>query len=710
MSTRKLYAYTTKSYQEHFRTGFHPRLWIKVGETIQETTDKRIDQQDGTSQPESLIKIGEWLLPNRLRDTDVHKALLEMGCPKTRHDKDREWFVCSLDNISTAINKLIYGVSRPDSYEMRDEQSECVQKATDYFLNVGKTFLIDAVPRFGKTFTTYQIVKKLDLHRVLVLTYKPSVDQAWREDLKKHVDFEGFNYICAKDFSKSKPVTLPEIGTGCDVLFASFQDIIGMTKAKWKNIQTYQFDMIVLDEQHYGTSSDLATTTLSKLKYNYKLDVSGTPMKALISGEFQPDEMFSWSYIDEQKCRQKEKENGWKSEIYRWLPSMEFYTLKVPSKVKDDIIKYYSDDEGFSMTKMFASDDGETFKDEASVQLFINQLLLGRECNKKHSPYRIKASNHSLWVLPSSVNSVNALCRLLENMGTNYKIINVAGDNVSSLNKVIDTIACNEMTITVTCGRFNTGVTVKKWDSVIMLDDGKSLETYIQTIFRVKSPDESRKKESCYVFDYNPQRCLEMLYRYAEITANPDQDTGDALREVLEFAPVLDHSGNKVVKVTAKDVMDYISKSGNYVRSFGSHTMFKWSALDNYSDIFTNLDQIEDIKIVKQLSNSDLDKGKNYHTDAKPKQGKIDLEKKEREAQKRRVMGMLAKLPEYMFIRLIDSPVKSIGDITNCNDSDRFKTVMEIDNESFADMCGPFIRADRLNRCIVSFNNYFNLT
>jgi hypothetical protein len=367
--------------------------------------------------------------------------------------------------------------------------------------------------------------------------------------------------------------------------------------------------------------------------------------------------------------------------------------------VKNNIVAHYSDEEGYSMTKLLASDDGVTMNDEASAKLFFDDVM-GRTGHKHNSPYRTVAADHSLWVCPSNVKSVSALSLLIEKYYPGYTVINVAGDNVRSLDKVLDIIDRNEKTITITCGRFNTGVTVKAWDLVVMLDDGKAPESYFQTIFRAKSPDKDRRKEECYVVDYNPQRALEMIYRYAEIVAKEKQSTCESVREFMDFAPVMDHVDNKLVPVDAEKVLSYISETGDYVRSFSNASMFDWKVMDKYSDKFIGVDAMDVIKHIEQIADSDLTKGKNYLSNVKPKRGVVDLSKKEMDELKRKAMGMLAKVPHYMFLA---EDVKSVSDITDYDDP-LFEQVVGVSNDVFSSMCGTFIREDRLNRCIVAFN------
>jgi len=281
MKKRELYTYTKQSYID---LAEERGLWLKVGETTQESAALRVAQQDGTSDAEPLLIQKTWKVPMWLTDHTVHAELKKMGKLQVR--ERREWYVCTVEDVSSAINNILHGISRPNSYKMRPEQKACVLQAVKHFQSGGDKFLINAIMRYGKTFVTYQILKAMNLRRVLVLTYKPAVEQAWREDLETHVDFEGFNYYHGKEFGKGKPVTLPDSGPGCDVLFASFQDINDMKKNKWRKIRNYSFDMVVLDEQHYGTGTVRAQDTLDKLSFDRLLEVSGTPLKALMTGEY----------------------------------------------------------------------------------------------------------------------------------------------------------------------------------------------------------------------------------------------------------------------------------------------------------------------------------------------------------------------------------------------------------------------------------------
>jgi hypothetical protein len=346
-----IYVYTTETYRDF-------RGWRKVGQTQQESAKIRVAQQDGTSNPEPLLIEKTFIVPEHITDHSIHERLEQMGKLRVRMDKDREWFECTVEDVQTAINFLTVGVARPNSYGLRDEQKECRDLALEHFKQGGYQFLINAKMRFGKTFVSYQIIKELAEHlnkkfKVLVLTYKPAVEAGWSEDLQKHIDFEGWKYYFAGNFNSSNPVVLDD-DADVGVLFASFQDLNDIQKSKWANINKYHFDMIVVDEQHYGLKTEKAQSTLGSLSFERILEVSGTPLHALMSGKFLDNEIYSWTYADEQRKRQIEKSTNWATEIYRWLPVMQFMVFQVSDTARQQC-SFYDDVEGFTMQKMFAT-------------------------------------------------------------------------------------------------------------------------------------------------------------------------------------------------------------------------------------------------------------------------------------------------------------------------------------------------------------------
>lgn len=688
-----IYIYTTETYKAF-------RGWRKVGQTHQESAEIRVAQQDGTSNPEPLIIEAIIHVDDWISDHTIHAELQKMGLLRVRMDKEREWFECSVEDVHSAINNIKHGISRPNSFPMRSEQQECHDKAVNHFTNGGDKFLMNAKMRFGKTFTSYQIIKTLKYKKILVITYKPAVDANWREDMETHIDFDGWKYFSAKDFSSADPIKLTN--RGVEILFTSFQDFNDFEKDKWKHAKNYDYDLVIIDEMHYGSKTERAQESLKQLRYNKILYVSGTPLKALLSGEFLDEEIYTWGYADEQSKRKTEEDSNWETEVYRWLPVMKFHMFEVNEEAKK-LTSCYTEEEGFTMTKMFGSEDGVNFIDDSAVKLFIDQVF-GIGVRKDHSPIRTHAVDHMLFVMPPNIASATAMSKLLEKrVGDDYKIINVAGDNVRKLTEVKDLIRRNRKSITVTCGRFNTGVTVPEWDMVMMLDDTRAPETYFQTIFRCQSPDRPREKELCCVVDFNPQRCLEMIYEFADITAKKGQSTQQAVRHFLEFAPVLDHSGNRPVEIDVNAVLTMMAETGGYAERFGSNIMLNWALLDSVSNKFYGIDPESSLKTSFSVADNDLIKGKNYVDND---QKKTAAEKNEEEAALRelrqRVITMMRRLPTYLFLE--PDQVENVEDIINQNNEDLFYQTVGITIESFKDLCGGFIKTDRLDRAIMAYN------
>jgi len=686
---KKIYAYTTATYRT--------KGWLKVGETTLESAEARVAQQDGTSNPEPLEIERVWDIPDHITDKQIHAHLRKMGRIDTRLDKSREWFTCSVDDVASIINNLTTGVLRPNAYPMREEQKECVEKAVAHYKNGGVRFLTNAKMRFGKTFVGYQIAKRLaegsDTFRVLVLTYKPATNDGWKDDLERHVDFDGWQYFYAKSF-KNGPIELPH---GNTVLFSSFQDMNELDKNKWDIAKNYHYNLVIIDETHYGANTSRAKTTLDAISYDYELHMSGTPLELLASGEFAEEETYSWSYIDEQNKRKTEESNNWQSEVYRWLPPMEFHTFEVCEEAKR-LQNHYTDDEGFTMNKLFASEDGETFIEEASVKLFVDQFF-GRNVRHNHSAIRVMAPDHMLWVM-SNVAPVNAMCNLLNKMDTGYHIINVAGDNISNLDQVKKEIAYYTKTITITCGRFNTGVTVPEWDMVAMLNGGRAAETYFQTVFRVQSPDQRRGKDRCVVIDFHPQRCLEMSWLYAEIIAKNDQPTTSVLRSFLEVAPILDHTGNQIKKVDIEQVMGVLSELGSAYDSFGSQKDYDINGFD--IDDWGNVAPENGVTKKGDISNSGIQEGKTY--DSVNRGPRAPVSKDEMAELRKRISTAIRKIPILLAINT-DRPYDSIQDLMDRCPGDQFSMFVEIELDLFREKCyNNAINVKSINRKITDWN------
>ncbi len=425
--------------------------------------------------------------------------------------------------------------------------------------------------RFGKTFTAYQLAKKMGWRKVLVLTFKPAVQNAWEEDLKCHVDFKGWQFISPgglsyEDADKKKPF----------VCFGSFQDYLGRnantrgikTKNEW--VHTTNWDCVILDEYHYGAwrenAKDLFEAEDSKeIKYGEGegiqdfdeeimpittdgyLYLSGTPFRAIASGEFIEEQIFNWTYSDEQRAKQE-----WKgpNNPYAALPRMVLLTYQLPDAIRD--IAKQGEFNEFDLNVFFsAAGVGEnakfTYPDEvqkwldlirgAFMATSVDSLKLGAQ--KPPMPFSdtrlLNILSHTFWFLPSVASCYamrNLLAKKQNRFYHDYRVVvaagSAAGMGVAALPPVQEAMddPLKTKTITLSCMKLITGVTVRPWTGILMLRNSSSPETYFQAAFRVQSPwtvanpdgtspnQEQIIKEECYVFDFAPDRALRQIADY----------------------------------------------------------------------------------------------------------------------------------------------------------------------------------------------------
>lgn len=621
-----------------------------------------------------------------------------------------EWFFA--DKVSTVVNRVSslvnnkrYGVERPNAWGMRQEGIECRDKAFAHYTTAGSyQFLINAKMRFGKTFVSYQIIKSLVEHynkkfKVLVLTYKPQVEASWEDDINNHVDFEGWKYYYAKEFTKENPVKLGN--NKVEVLFASFQDLNDATKDKWKHIFNYHFDMVIIDEQHYGINTDNAQTTLNNIKHDRKLELSGTPLHALMSGKFLENEIYTWSYADEQRKRLEELLTNWKTDTYRWLPVMKFMTFKISDKAKQQC-SFYESEEGFTMVKMFASDDGITFIDEAAVTMWLEEAY-GINCHKNKSPVKQYNSDHMVWKLPS-VNSCKAMEKLLTRLDyVKHVPIVVSGDKGANLDGVKKHIQKFDKTVTLTCGSLMTGTTVPEWDMIFMLDSGSSAQDYFQTIFRVQSMNKEARKEVCYVVDYNPQRNLKMIYEYAFVQSSANgKSTQQNLQEFLDFAPIMDHTDNKPVQKSIDDILNIITPA-SMIESFGNGYNCNFSKVtQDVIDILAPIKEETNSTREENVNDNDIELGKNKTNNGNRKSGTKDLAKDEKRKLQQKAVTLTKNIPNYLVLE--DNSIDNIQDIVYINNTELFKREVGISIEEFEKLCNlQFLNVQRIDLRISAF-------
>lgn len=619
------------------RTDLNPRIYaykdtqfpglLKVGYTDRDVVT-RIKEQYAIKRPGSKtyeIVIDESALRSdgsSFHDTDVHRLL-----DAHNFRVEGEWFKCSSQQVLAAISgvreRTSLSLTRTQNFAPRPEQQEAVTKTALYFRgqlaegNKSPHFLWNCKMRFGKTFAAYKLAQEMNWSKVLVMTFKPAVKSAWQEDLLSHTDFIDWKFITKNESHL--------VNTDDDrfVCFGSLQDFLGKNnlggvKALNEWVHNIEWDCVIFDEYHFGAwrenSKDLFshcsesnTDVISEtgepsidilnnelpIQSNSFLYLSGTPFKVLGSGEFIEEQIFNWTYTDEQR----EKKN-WSGENnpYAALPKMVLMTYQLPDKLRG-LIKPGELD-SFELNEFFKAegiDREATFAHESEVQLWLN-FIRGADLsslvdnlasnNEIPLPYGstnlLSALNHTFWFLPN-VAACFAMRNLLRqkqnNFFNDYKIIVAAGAQAglgdAALVPVLKAIdnPLESKTITLSCMKLTTGVTVPPWSAVLMLRNISSPETYFQTAFRCQSPwtlknpsgtnpnETEILKPICYVFDFDPNRALQKIADYSCRLSTNEGNPEKQVEEFIEFLPVLAYDGHSMREINAAGVLD-IALSG----------------------------------------------------------------------------------------------------------------------------------------------------
>ena len=616
---------------------------IKVGQTTQENVNDRIRQSQGQMQQAYTLHVDAFAEREDgsiFRDGDVRQRLIDKKFDNVKIGASTEWMRCSPADVKTAItelqNGLILSGTHHETFPMRREQAEAVEQTRAYYLSrwaedakAVPRFLWNAKMRFGKTFTSYQLAKKLKAKRVLVVTFKPAVEDAWQTDLENHTDFDGWRYISQKSGGDPREV---EKDTPL-VYFGSFQDLLGKDggsiKPKNEWIHTINWDLVVFDEYHFGAWRDSAkelfegedaAVAKAEIKQEYaggldevndELDVlakdedlflpittraylylSGTPFKALATGEFIEEQIFNWTYTDEQRAKAEFAATyPGERNPYGALPQMRLLTYQMP----DELLAIASGGEfdEFDLNQFFAATGTgvlATFTHKDDVQKWLS-IIRGsyapqtvealKTGSKPPFPYSdvrlLPYLNHAFWFLPN-VAACQAMQNLLEEKQNvfwhDYEVIVAAGagagiglDALPPVRRAIRG-GHDTKTITLSCGKLTTGVTVPQWSSILMLRNLKSPETYFQAAFRVQSPwsirnpdgDDPHREEVlkpiCFVFDFAPTRALRQLSEYGIGLSPGEPNPEKAVADLVSFLPVLAYDGANMMQVDAGGILD----------------------------------------------------------------------------------------------------------------------------------------------------------
>lgn len=799
----RIYAWSTKEIKKF-------EGCLKVGQTTQDV-NVRIKQSQGVAQVSYILEVdepAEKLDGTFFRDSAVRERLKQKGFENV----ELEWMRCSSNDVLVAIKELQTGEARTGlhtaEFKLRTEQSAAVKKTSDYFNSIWSEdkksvprFLWNAKMRFGKTFASYHLAKKLEAKKILVVTFKPAVEDAWQVDLESHADFQGWQYFSKNtggdpsSASKKNPL----------VYFGSFQDLLGRDKAtgtiKAKNewVHTTNWDLVIFDEYHFGAWRDSAKELFegedaSEAKkevaneYGAELDVfdealselsgsednflpistraylylSGTPFKALATGEFIEEQIFNWTYTDEQRAKAKFSEkHPEKWNPYASLPEMRLLTYQMPDEIV--AIANQGEFDEFDLNAFFeATGIGKSaqFKHKDDVQKWldiirgaympsqIDAMKMGKRPPFPYSDTRLLPyMQHSFWFLPN-VAACHAMANLLGEKHNvywhDYDVLSVAGTGagigLEALPPVRKAIGSGfeSKTITLSCGKLTTGVTVPQWSSMLMLRNLNSPETYFQAAFRVQSPwsiknpngdnphEEAILKPVCFVFDFAPTRALRQIAEYGAGLSPETSDPEVAVEELVKFLPVLAYDGSNMTQVDAGGILD-IAMAGTsatlLARKWQSailvnvdndtlrRIMGSQAAMDAVMNIegFRSLgSEIFETVVNKSEAVRDTKREKGEKLTEKQKRELTDEEKEYKSKRKQiqeKLIKFATRIPAFMY--LTDFRENTLHDVITKLEPDLFKSVTGLTVKDFDLLVslGVF-NATHMNQAVFAFRRY----
>jgi hypothetical protein len=784
---------------------------LKVGQTTRDVKRRLAEQLKTPAIKNYRVELdepAERVDGTIFSDHEVRAALVR----KRFENTELEWMRCTVKDVKTVLTELRtrqrFTGTHHQTFPMRREQAEAVKVTHAYFLSrwaednhAVPRFLWNAKMRFGKTFTSYQLAKKLGAKRVLVVTFKPAVEDAWQTDIESHVEFDGWQYLSRNTGSDPTKVSAKKPL----VYFGSFQDLLGRDdvgniKAKNEWLHKVKWDLVVFDEYHFGAWRETAKELFegedeavakkeAKLEYaaglaevNEDLTVlsekeieflpirtkaylylSGTPFKALATGEFIEEQIFNWTYTDEQRAKEQFAANHpSKWNPYGALPQMRLLTYQMP----DELVAIASAGEfnEFDLNEFFEASGRESkaqFKHKSDVQKWLDiirgqyapraveSLKTGVRPPFPYSDVRLLPYlKHSFWFLPN-VAACHAMANLLAEKHNifwhEYGVVRAAGASagigIDALPPVRKAIGggFETKTITLSCGKLTTGVTVPQWSSILMLRNLKSPETYFQAAFRVQSPwsiknpngdnpnEEEILKPVCFVFDFAPTRALRQLSEYGIGLSPNERNPENAVRDLVSFLPVLAYDGANMTQIDAGGILD-IAMAGTsatlLARKWESALLVNvdndtlrrvldnaealaaveriegWRSLGDHI-IETIINKSED---VKELKNKAKEKG------LTPKQQKqLTEEEKDYKSKRKLVQEKLIKfatrIPAFMY--LTDFRENTLQDVITKLEPDLFLAVTGLTVKDFHLLVRlKVFNTEQMNQAVFAFRRY----
>ena len=567
---------------------------------LNESAKKRINQYTQTAGIAYDLLYTELTIYNSRKglcsfnDKEVHSVLERSGIRKKIFDtenKANEWFITDLETVKRAITAVKEGRESLSSAEVshdqtpivfRPEQREAIEKTKKQFKKSNQ-MLWNAKMRFGKTLSALQVVKDMDSSRTLILTHRPVVNSGWFEDFGKiFYDSPGFAYGSKNNGDSHISLEARAKQGKCQyVYFASMQDLrgselVGGNFDKNNEVFATAWDCIIVDEAHEGTQTELGKAVMQELtKANTKiLRLSGTPFNLL--DDFKEDEIYTWDYVMEQRAKASwDLTHFGDPNPYASLPTMNIYTYDLGRLLHE----FVDEDVAFNFREFFRVNDNGTFIHEKDVKAFLS--LISKEDKDSCYPFANEEYRnifrHTLWMLPG-VKEARALSAMLQShpVFQHFKVVNVAGngdedeeskDALAAVEEAIGKDPDATRTITLSCGRLTTGVSVKAWTGVFMLSGSynTAASSYMQTIFRVQTPAtiNGRVKEQCYVFDFAPDRTLKVIAETAKISSKAGKTSGNdrkIMGEFLNFCPIISIEGSKMSQFDVPKMLEQLKR------------------------------------------------------------------------------------------------------------------------------------------------------
>ena len=652
---RMMYAYRTPEIARHDG-------WLKIGDTEQ-GVHKRIKQQTHTADVRFELEWKDIAMfrddCTYFRDHDFHDFLTQYkGIERNDHT---EWFRIDGQELRRCFEEFVSRDYQQKglrySYKLRDEQQRAVEKTLTYLeANNGEgKFLWNAKPRFGKTLTAYDLIKQMKARNVLIVTNRPSIANSWFDDYEKYLAGQsGYRFVSDNESLRGQQGVmtrdmfvkwLPQRDENFagQICFESLQGLKGsvyfggnFNKLKW--IKELKWDILIVDESHEGVDTMRTDRAFSSIQRRFTLYLSGTPFKAIASGEFGDHQIFNWSYADEQDAKE-----AWTSDNhnpYENMPRLNLFTYRMSDIVREQVKQGMDlDEEGtidyaFDLCEFFKTKEDGKFEHEADVRKFLQALTTQEKFPFSTEELR-KEMAHTFWLF-NHVSSVKAMARLLQEGGSpfaDYKVVIAAGDGsldentetVKAYNRAKEAIKNHDRTITLSVTQLTTGVTIPEWSGVLMLCNMQSAPLYMQAAFRAQNPYEYSdggkivRKDNAYVFDFDPARTLMLYDEFAnnlkKSTAGGNGTTEERqqnIKQLLNFFPVIaEDDEGRMMQIDERQVLSIPRKikcEEVVRRGFMSNLLFR-----NIANIFSAPSIVGEI--LKKIDKAHEERGRNTNAD-----------------------------------------------------------------------------------------------